>query len=196
MRTKRIGITGNIGSGKSYVCHIFENLGINVFYSDDETKALYLLPDIKKEIIGHFDDKIYFENRTLNTELLSSHLFKNKESLKFVESILYPALNSYFDKWIKEQKSEYVLFESALLFEKGFDKQFDKIIFVSAPEQVRLQRIMKRDSCDKENVRSRMRLQWDEDVKKQKSNFIIYNDGIKMLIPQVVEIHKKILNLK
>lgn len=196
MRTPRVGITGNIGSGKSYVCHIFENLGINVFYSDDETKALYQLPDIKKKITGHFNDKIYFEDGTLNTKLLSFLLFKNEESLKFIESILYPVLNSRFDKWIKEQTSEYVLFESALLFEKGFDKQFDKIIFVSAPEPVRLQRIIKRDSCDEENVRSRMRLQWDEDVKRQKSDFVIHNDGMNMLIPQVIEIHKKILGLQ
>ena len=187
---KRIGITGNIGSGKSYVCKMFENLGIPVFYSDDETKKLYLIPSVKELIINRFGEEVYFENGTLNKKLLSYHLFKNEEAMQFIESVLYQALDKRFDEWCDEQKSPYVLYESAILFEKNYQKFFDKIIFVSAPEDLRLQRVMLRDDCTEENVRSRMRLQLGEDLKISKADFVIYNDGIKAVEPQVEAINK------
>lgn len=187
---KKIGITGNIGSGKSYVCKIFENLGIPVFYSDDETKKLYLIPSVKELIIKRFGEEVYFEDGTLNKKLLSYHLFKNEEAMRFIESTLYPALNLRFDEWCKQQKSPYVLYESAILFEKNYEKFFDKIIFVSASEDIRLQRVMKRDDCSEENVRSRMRLQMSEDLKISKADYVIYNDGVKAVEPQVETINK------
>ncbi len=196
MKIKRIGITGNIGSGKSYVCKIFNELGINTFHSDEETKKLYFLPDVKNDIIERFGEEVYFADGNLNKKLLSYHLFQNPEALKFIETLLYPKLNQVFDEWCERQTSDYVLFESAILFEKNFDKQFDKIIFVSAPEDVRVKRAMERDNCDEENVRSRMRLQWDEETKISKSDYIINNDGIEEIMPQVLKINSEIQNLK
>ena len=193
MKTKKIAITGNIGSGKSLICKIFNHLGINTFHSDEETKKLYFLPEVKKEITSHFGEEVYFADGSLNKKLLSYHLFQNEEALKFIESLLYPKLNQVFDEWCEKQTSDYVLFESAILFEKNFDKQFDKIIFVSAPEDVRVKRATQRDNCDEENVRSRMRLQWDEETKISKSDYIINNDGIEMLIPQIIKINKLLL---
>lgn len=189
---KKVGITGNIGSGKSYVCKMFEKLGIPVFYSDDETKKLYLIPSVKEQIIKRFGKEVYFEDGTLNRKLLSYHLFKNEEAMKFIESVLYPALNQHFDEWCEQQTSPYVLYESAILFEKNYGKYFDKIIFVSAPEDIRLQRVMKRDDCTEENVRSRMRLQMSEETKISKADFVIYNDDDKALEPQVETIDKQL----
>jgi dephospho-CoA kinase len=187
---KKIGITGNIGSGKSYVCKMFEKLGIPVFYSDDETKKLYLIPSVKELIINRFGNEVYFDDGTLNRKLLSYHLFKNEEAMKFIESVLYPALNQHFDEWCGQQTSPYVLYESAILFEKNYERFFDKIIFVSASEDIRLQRVMLRDDCTEENVRSRMRLQLDEDLKISKADYVIYNDGTKPVEPQVLDINK------
>ena len=187
---KKIGITGNIGSGKSYVCKMFENLGIPVFYSDDETKKLYLIPSVKELIINRFGQEVYFEDGTLNRKLLSYHLFKNEEAMRFIESVLYPALNKHFDEWCEQQKTPYVLYESAILFENNYEKFFDKIIFVSASEDIRLQRVMKRDDCTEENVRSRMRLQMSEETKISRADFVIYNDGVKAVEPQVEAINK------
>ncbi len=187
---KKVGITGNIGSGKSYVCKIFENLGIPVFYSDDETKKLYLIPTVKAKIINRFGQEVYFDDGTLNKKVLSYHLFKNEEAMRFIESELYPALNQRFDEWCEQQKTPYVLYESAILFEKNYDKFFDKIIFVSASKDIRLQRVMLRDNCSEENVMSRMRLQQSEETKISKSDFVIYNDGIKAVEPQVEAINK------
>ena len=187
---KKIGITGNIGSGKSYVCKMFENLGIPVFYSDDETKKLYLVPSVKELIIKRFGEEVYFEDGSLNKKLLSYHLFKNEEAMQFIESVLYPALNQHFDEWCEKQNTPYVLYESAILFEKNYEKFFDKIIFVSAAEDIRLQRVMKRDDCSEENVRSRMRLQLSEESKISRADFVIYNDGTKPVEPQVEAINK------
>lgn len=189
---KKIGITGNIGSGKSYVCKIFENLGIPVFYSDDETKKLYLIPSVKDLIVNRFGEEVYFEDGTLNRKLLSYHLFKNEEAMKFIESVLYPALNQHFDEWCVQQTTPYVLYESAILFEKNYQKFFDKIIFVSASEDIRLQRVMLRDDCSEENVRSRMRLQMSEETKISKADFVIYNDGSMAVEPQIEAIDKQL----
>ena len=189
---KKVGITGNIGSGKSYVCKLFEALGIPVFYSDDETKKLYLIPSVKELIVNRFGQEVYFDDGTLNRKLLSYHLFKNEDAMRFIESVLYPALNQRFDQWCKQQKSPYVLYESAILFEKNYGKYFDKIIFVSAPEDIRLQRVMQRDDCSEENVRSRMRLQLNEDLKISNADYVICNDGTKPVEPQVLDINKQL----
>lgn len=187
---KRYGITGNIGSGKSLVCKIFEHLGISVFYCDDEIKALYLRPQIKELMTSRFGQDLYFDDGSLNRELLSSLIFEDKDALSFVETNLYKSLNQYFDEWSQQQDSPYILYESAILFEKSLIEMFDGIIFVSAPEPVRIQRVIKRDNCTEESIKSRMKLQWDEELKIKKADFVINNDGEHLVIPQVLKIHE------
>lgn len=173
----RIGITGNIGSGKSYICNKFENKGIPVFYSDKETKKLYLEPEIKQLIISCFGGNIYLNDGSLNKALMTKILFGDEKKLKFIEDTLYPALFQRFDEWCEKQSAPFVLFESAILFEKKLTDRFDKIIFISAPEDIRIQRVISRDKCTVEAVKSRMKLQWSDEIKAPKADFIIVHDG-------------------
>lgn len=189
----RAGITGNIGSGKSFVCNIFKNNGIPVFYSDEETKLLYLVPKIRDIIIEHFGEETYFEDGSLNKKIMSYLLFKNKDALKFIEDLLYPALNQRFDEWCNAQNAKLVLFESAILFEKHYDSFFDTVIFISANEQTRIKRVMKRDNCSEDQVRTRMALQQDETLKIMKSDYVIYNNEDIDITGKVKEIIRNII---
>ncbi|MCQ2322481.1 MAG: dephospho-CoA kinase [Bacteroidales bacterium] len=173
----KVGITGNIGSGKSYICNIFESKGIPVFYSDKETKRLYLEPKIKQLIISRFGEDVYLKDGNLNKTKLSQILFGSQENLKFIEDTLYPALFKRFSEWCGKQSAPFVLFESAILFEKQLTGRFDRIIFISAPEDIRIQRVIARDKCTVEAVRSRMKLQWSDETKVPKADHVIVHDG-------------------
>lgn len=189
---KKIGITGNIGSGKTYVCNAFQTIGIPVFYSDEETKSLYLLPEIKRIITNRFGDDAYLDNGLLNKSQLSKILFNNKAELTFVEGLLYPELNKRFQTWCEEQDSTYVLFESALIFEKEIGILFDKIILISAPEEIRKQRVIQRDNCSPESFLSRARLQQNEELNIGRADFVITNDGVRDIFSQVRSIDSQI----
>ena len=189
---KKIGITGNIGSGKTYVCNAFQNIGIPVFYSDEETKSLYLLPEIKRIITNRFGDDAYLDNGLLNKSQLSKILFNNKADLTFVEGLLYPELNKRFQTWCEEQDYPYVLFESALIFEKEIGILFDKIILISAPEEIRKQRVIQRDNCSPESILSRARLQQNEELNIGRADFVITNDGVRDIFSQVRSIDSQI----
>lgn len=188
----KIGITGNIGSGKSYICNIFEKYGIPIFYSDDETKKLYYDSDIKQLISNRFGEEIYNGDGTLNKVLLSSLIFGNYNNLKFIEDTLYPALFHHFNDWCELQNSPFVLFESAILFEKNLTNRFDKIIFISAPESIRIQRVMNRDKCSEEAVRTRMKLQWSDEIKSPKADYVIVHDGNDDVEKEVLMLIEKI----
>lgn len=184
----RIGITGNIGSGKSYICNIFESKGIPVFYSDKETKELYLEPKIKQLIISRFGENIYLKDGTLDKTKLAQILFGSQENLRFVEDTLYPALFQRFNEWCAKQSASFVLFESAILFEKRLTDRFDRIIFISAPEDIRIQRVISRDKCTVEAVKSRMKLQWSDETKAPEADYVIVHDGND-------DIEKEVVNL-
>jgi len=190
----RIGITGNIGSGKSYICDIFESKGIPVFYSDIETKKLYQNQTIKQLIINRFGCNIYLKDRTLDKALLAQLLFNNEDNLKFIENALYPALFQRFNEWCELQDAPFVLFESAILFEKNLTNRFDKIIFISAPEHIRIQRVIIRDKCTVDDVKSRMRLQWSDEVKAPMADYVIVHDGDDDVEKEVLKMIEKIIN--
>ncbi len=174
---KKFAITGNIGCGKSYICAAFERRGVPVFYSDDEAKKLYFLPEIKTAITAKFGAESYFPDGRLNTAFLSSILFSDKEALLFVEKLIYPALDARFDTWCSAQKSDFVLYESALIFEKNMESKFDKIIVVAASEEVRIRRTMLRDHATREEVMRRMALQLPQEEKVRRADFVISHDG-------------------
>jgi dephospho-CoA kinase len=195
----RIGITGGIGSGKTTVAKIFEVLGIPVYYADGAAKRLMNEDEsLQQQLIEHFGAAI-FENKQLNRELLASLVFNDPEKLSLLNSIVHPATIADADKWMKQlaktggKKIPYAIKEAALIFECGAQKKLDYVIGVHSPYKLRLQRAMQRDHLSKEEVEKRMERQMDETKKMNLCNFIITNDEVQLLIPQVMELHKKLL---
>ena len=178
MRGERfaIGITGNIGSGKSYVCGLFKNLGIPVFDSDREAKLLYDRPEVKAKMVERFGEEIYGDDGKLNRALMASKVFGDACALGYVESVLYPVLNAWFDEWAAQQDSHYVIYESALIFEKHIETMFDAVIVVAASEPVRIRMVMARDHCTEEQVRARMAMQLPQSEKVTQADYVIVHD--------------------
>ncbi len=173
---KKVAITGNIGSGKSWVSALFELQGIPVFYSDDEAKKLYDRPEVMEAMKRRFGEEIYQADGRINKGLLSQIIFSDVEARCFVEQTLYPALNRYFDEWALQHEAPFVLYESALIFEKRLADMFDAVILVTASESTRLRRVVLRDHCPEEAVRVRMANQWSEADKLALADFVIYHE--------------------
>ena len=191
----RIGITGGIGSGKSTVARIFGVLGIPVYYADGAAKRLMNEdPDLIEQIIHHFGSSAY-EDGKLNRSYISSLVFNDKEKLDLLNSIVHPATIRDSDNWMKHQNSPYVLKEAALIFESGSQQGLDYVIGVSAPAPLRIHRAMKRDGISRAEVTAKMTRQIQETIKMRLCNFIIINDEQTMLIPQVITLHNKLLEL-
>lgn len=191
----RVAITGNIGSGKSYVCSLFKELGIPVFDSDYEAKQLYYCPEVKEKIIERFGPDMYCEDGTLDRTRMAKCVFADACALGYVESVLYPALNEWFAEWADAQEAPFVLYESALIFEKHIETMFDAVIVVAASEPVRIRRVMTRDRCTEEEVRARMAMQLPQSEKLTKADYVIVHeedDEDEYLKEQVLRIHSEI----
>lgn len=191
----RIGLTGGIGSGKSTAGAIFEVLGVPVLYADVVAKAIMAEDLIVKETIkNHFGEGVYTGD-LLNAKYLSSIVFTNKEKLALLNSIVHPATIKYAAAWMKEQDAAYVIKEAALIFESGSQENLDYVIGVKAPQKLRIERAMKRDNISKEQVLERMNGQIEEEIKMGLCDFLIINDEQKMMVPQVLALHEKLLKL-
>jgi dephospho-CoA kinase len=189
----KVGITGGIGSGKSTVAKIFAVLGVPVYYADDASKRIMNAdPDVIQSIIKHFGQVSYTDG-VLNRSFLAAQVFNSKEKLELLNSLVHPATIIDADKWLQAQKAPYVIKEAALLFESGSYAALDYVIGVSAPYPLRLSRTMARDGVDRAQVMARMNRQIDENIKMKLCDFIIYNDEVQLLIPQVLALHEKLL---
>lgn len=197
MKKLKIGITGGIGSGKSTVCKIFETLNIPIYYADDRAKALYLEnEDLKHNVIQLFGSDAYFSDGQLNRKLISDAAFQNPELLKKLNALVHPAVLKDGNAWHDAQTNvPYTLKEAALLFESGSDKYLDKLITVYAPKELRIERVILRGggSMTREDVEARIAKQMSDEEKKDLADYVIINDGNHALIPQVLDIHHKIL---
>jgi len=193
---KIVGITGGIGSGKSTVCEVFKILRIPVYEADYYAK---LLSETDQRIILEykkiFGENIY-QNEKLDRKKLSELIFQNKSLLKLVESIVHPIVIEHFAKWcVIHSQYKYVLKEAAILFESGSYRNVDKIITVSSPEILRMERVMKRDHCTKEQVLERMKNQWAEEERIKNAHYIVFNDHEHSIIKQVFQIHEELLRI-
>jgi len=190
---KIIGLTGGIGSGKSTIAKMFEDLGVPVYYADLEAKKLMRTsPIIKKRLMKLVGEKAYIKD-DLNTHFIASIVFNNKSKLQELNNIVHPEVNKHFSAWLKKQNVPYVIQENALLFESENQNNFDFIITVSSPEEVKIERVMQRDKTTKESVLARMKNQLSDAYKVKNSDFIIQNTDIEQSNIQVVKLHKKIL---
>ena len=191
---KRVAITGNIGSGKSWVCELFrQHLGIPVYSSDEAAKRMYFLPKVRQQLMQRFGDSFYLSDTKLNRNLIAELIFSNEKAQRDLEGILYPALFVDFEQWMEKQDAPYVLFESALVFEKRLEKRFDAIVMVSASEATRLRRVMEREHCDEDAVRARMAKQWPEEGKRLLADYVIWHendDEDDALLEQIMEMQR------
>jgi len=186
----KVGITGGIGSGKSTVCSIFESLGIPVFKADDESRRLVNEDAaIQKQIIALFG-KEAMPNGKPDRKLIASLVFNNPEKLKALNNIIHPGVRDSFSKWASQQTTAWVIEEAAILFESGAYKTLDAVIVVTAPEELRIKRVMARDGITETLVRDRIKNQMSEEERKQRATFIIENDEKQMLTPQALTIFK------
>ena len=184
----KIGITGNIGSGKTTVCHIFEHLGIPVYYSDIEAKKFYNNRDIKDKLYRLFGKEIFTEKYDIDKKKLTEIVFTNAEFLSKLNKIIHPLVLTHFEKWSKNyENNSYILFESAILYSCNLTHLFDKIIFVNSPVNLIIERVMKRDKINFEEVSKRLTVQLFTDYNP---DYIVYNDEKQLIIPQVMDIHK------
>lgn len=189
----RVGLTGGIGSGKSTVAKVFEVLGIPVYYADDTSKRLMNEnEELKNKIKINFGKDAY-ANGQLNRNYLSSIVFNNSEKLGLLNSIVHPATLKDGEEWMRKQTAPYIIKEAALIFESGAHQFLDKVIGVSAPVAVRMNRVMQRDTVSREAVIKRIDRQIDEAIKMRLCDYVIINDEQELLLPQVLKLHEILL---
>ena len=188
----KVGLTGGIGSGKTTVAEIFYSLGIPVYNSDERAK--YLMendPSLRVAIIEYFGEESY-RSEGLNRLYLSKEVFSDKSKLQKLNSLVHPVVGNDFAVWCKNQSAPFVVKEAAILIESGAYKGLDKIIIITASENTRMDRVMDRDDVKASEVRDRINNQMADSERLKYADFIIDNDGSKMLIPQVKEIFNKL----
>ena len=186
---KRIGLTGNIGSGKTTVASCFEILGIAVFNADKQAKLLMNKDvNLKQSLIAEFGRELYLNNE-LNRKYLSKLAFNDDLVLKRLNALVHPVVQEAFEKWSIQQSGAYVIKEAAILFESNTYQSLDAIICISCPEEIRLKRILKRDDLSEKDVRQRMSHQWAEEKKISLSDYVITNDNSSLVMPQILSVH-------
>ncbi|TDQ07013.1 dephospho-CoA kinase [Pedobacter metabolipauper] len=194
----KIGITGGIGSGKTTVCRIFETLGIPVFYADTVAKQIMVEDAILIEgIKSTFGPESYTTDSLLNNKHIAAIVFNNAEELAKLNALVHPAVFRAFDTWVEKLPGgiPYILKEAALLFESGSYKLCDKSILVTAPVELKLQRVMERDTVTTEQVKARMDKQFSDEIKQNMADYLITNNETESLILQVLELHQAFLKI-
>jgi len=193
---KTVGITGGMGSGKSIVATVFEHLRIPVYNSDERAKALYnSSPELKAFLLDWLGPEVYPQG-IFEPGVLSKHLTQNPKDWTVINQVVHPLVAEDYTQWEEQQrtsgKAPYVLKESALLFELGLESTCDATLLVTAPEALRIHRVIKRSGLSDSEIRGRMAKQWPESKKRELADYIIDNSGSESLIHQVLKIHENL----
>ncbi|MAO33208.1 MAG: dephospho-CoA kinase [Flavobacteriales bacterium] len=184
----KLGLTGGIGSGKTFVGAIFSKLGIPVFNADDQArKCMSENESLKNDIQNMFGDHVY-HNGSLQNKVLADIVFNNNQKLEELNKLVHPVVRQRFDSWSVEQNSRIIIKEAAILFESNSHVYLDKLICVSAHEQSRIERVIKRDNTSREQVLRRIEIQMPQNEKEKLSDFVIINDEVELLLPQIIKI--------
>ena len=190
---KRIGLTGGIGSGKSFIAEILEHMGYPVYYSDARSKELTKSnPTIHEGLILLFGPNAFSGNQ-LNTKLISELIFKDDSLRLKINQLIHPIVRADFENWACRQQTNLVFNEAAILFETGAYKNLDATILVCAPKELKIQRVINRENCSREEVLIRMNKQWSDEEKMKLTSFQIINDGE---IPVLVQIENVLTQLE
>jgi dephospho-CoA kinase len=188
-----VGLTGGIGSGKTTVAQLFETMGCAIYNSDEKAKELYFNTSVKAQVINLLGNKSYLSEHEINKDYISKKIFSDTQLLHQLNKIIHPAVKEDFINFQSKYSPETLIIkETALLFETGIYKELDYSILVTAPVSVKIERVMKRNKMTKEDVEKRMLTQWTDEQKMPLANFVIINDNHQALIPQVLQIIKKI----
>ena len=188
-----VGLTGGIGSGKSTVARIFQVLGVPVFLADDEGRhCLQEDRAVIDRVITAFGPGIYPDGK-LDRGKLAERVFHDPQALSTLNGIVHPAVRERFRAWAAQQHAPYVVMEAAVLVESGGHRAFDHVVVVSAPEDVRLARVMRRDQASADAVRARMRNQVTDDERAAVAHTLLVNDGRTLLVPQVLALHQRLI---
>jgi dephospho-CoA kinase len=192
----KVGLTGNIGSGKSLVAKIFSILGIPVYNSDNESKKFLESEEVKTTIIKNFGSEILFADGAIDRRKLGNIVFSDPSSLNTLNSILHPLVIKDFTQWcLSNRDQKYIIQETAILFESGYYRQFDKTIQVICSPEIAIERVIQRDKSTREEVLKRMQFQFEDSKKAAIADYVILNDGSELIIPQIQAIHKKLLQI-
>jgi dephospho-CoA kinase len=188
-----VGLSGGMGSGKTVVSRIFHAVGIPVFDADMAVKELYDTHEgLRRALTTLLGEDIY-QNGRLQRKRMASLIFSDERLLQKVNALTHPLAMQQFYQWAQQQQTPYVVQESAILFESGINEKMSHTIAVTAPEAVRIARIMQRDNTTVQEIRNRLQWQWPDEKRNAKAGFIIINDDKQPLLPQVLTIHKNIL---
>lgn len=186
---KVICITGGIGSGKSVVAKIFETLGYPVFYSDAVAKQAYFVPSVKQKIIELLGKEAYKNDFEIDKDYISSKIFSDKDLLAKINSIIHSQVKLKFQDFVNQNTEQpFVFKESALIFEAQLQSNCDKIILVTAPQSLKIQRVKERDNLTEQEIFKRMQHQWDDEKKIPLADYVINNDDKTPVLPQVLRI--------
>lgn len=188
----KVGITGGIGSGKSTVCRVLQVLGAPVFHADAEAKRLYGLPEVRSAVIRAFGEGVYIGD-VLDRKAMADRVFNDPGALATLNGIIHPAVRDRFRAWAAVQQAPYVVMEAAILAETGGGSAFDHLVVVSAPEDLRIRRVMRRDGAGEEAVRARLRSQTDEATRLALADTVIVNDDRTLVVPQVLDLHRRLI---
>jgi len=189
-----VGLTGGIGSGKTVIAEIFSHFGIPIFNADFESKKILEADsEVRNQLTAWFGPDLYSENK-LDRVKLAGYIFTDSVMLAKVNELVHPRVMKCFKSWCgKHTDTSYVIHEAAILFESGLYRHLDFTILVTAPEDIRMERIKRRDKSDEPSILKRMRNQWTDEEKLPLADYRIQNDGVSPILPQIAEIHSKLI---